>query len=211
MPYHSYIFFDGIPGAPKKAKEAFAKRIAKEKRVRTRAYATLGFKRGTHFMLHCNTKAPDIIQEFIRDLLHTELGKYLRISYTLLGMTRSSQYNPKKPPAQSAPEAPHRYLVVYPFTKTVEWHLLPYDERRAMMKAHVEVGRAYASSISQLLLYSFGIDDHEFIVSYQMDDLDEFQQLVMELRGTEGRRYTKNDTPIFTCTHMPVAEALEML
>jgi chlorite dismutase len=80
-----------------------------------------------------------------------------------------------------------------------------------MMKAHIDVGLKFSANISQLLLYSFGIDDHEFIVSYQMDTLEEFQTLVMELRGTEGRRYTKNDTPIFTCISMSLLDALSMV
>ena len=216
MPYHSYIFFDGSPSLQTiknfgGAQKEFAACALGRKDIRVRAYATLALKSSTRFMLHLNATQPAAMQELVRDLLHTRLGRHLNISYTLLGMTRASQYNPAKPPKQSAPDTPHRYLVVYPFTKTIEWHLLPYEERRAMMKAHVDVGRKYSSTISQLLLYSFGIDDHEFIVSYQMDDLEEFQTLVMELRGTEGRRYTKSDTPIFTCVHMPLGEALGML
>ena len=218
MPFHSYIFFDTEPGRepmPKallqKGKETFAAYIEGAGEVRTRSYATLALKSGTRFMLHMNAMTPDAIQLLVRDLLHTPLGSRLRISYTLLGQTRASQYNPARPPKASAPQGAHRYLVVYPFTKTVEWHLLPFEKRRALMKAHVDVGRKYSAAISQLLLYSYGIDDHEFIVSYQMDALEEFQTLVMEMRGTEARRYTLNDTPIFTCIHMPLEEALAML
>ena len=143
-------------------------------------------------------------------MLHTPLGKHLRVAHTLLGMTRSSQYR-SGPQKEADPEAPHQYLVVYPFTKTIEWHLLPKEERQKMMTDHIAVGRKYSQRISQLLLYSYGIDDQEFIVSYQTDSLEEFQALVMELRATEGRRYTLSDTPIFTCIHMPLQEALEML
>ena len=66
-----------------------------------------------------------------------------------------------------------------------------------MMMEHVKVGRKYGN-IKQLLAYSFGIDDQEFIVAYETDDLIEFQDLVMELRETEARRYTLRDTPIIT-------------
>jgi chlorite dismutase len=144
-------------------------------------------------------------------LLHTELGKRLRLTYTLFGLTRSSQYNPGHAPKEADQDLPHKYLVVYPFTKTVEWHLMPYDERRTIMKAHVGVGRKHSEKISQRLLYSYGIDDHEFIVSYYMDDLEAFQTLVMEMRETESRRHTKNDLPIFTGIHLPLKDALEML
>lgn len=218
MRYHSYIFFDAhktLNTLSEKElarhKGAFVTRMESTPGVRVRSYATLGLKAGTRFMLHMNADTPDVIQLLVRDLLHTELGRHLSIPYTFLGMTRSSQYNPKRPPKENAPDMPHRYLVVYPFTKTTEWHLLPYQKRRAVMKAHVDVGRVYSVHISQLLLYSYGIDDHEFIVSYQMDNLEEFQSLVMDMRETESRRHTKNDLPIFTCIHMPLADALTML
>ena len=79
------------------------------------------------------------------------------------------------------------------------------------MKSHVEVGREHSEKVSQRLLYSYGIDDHEFIVSYYVDDLEDFVQLVMDMRESESRRYTKNDLPIFTCIYMPLEEALDML
>jgi chlorite dismutase len=218
MPYHSYIFFDAEPSINtisettlQEAKKAFVECAEKSVDVRVIAYSTLALKRGTRFALHLNAKTPDETQLLVRNLLHTPLGKHLRVSYTLMGMTRASQYNPHHAPKESAPDASHRYLVVYPFTKTVEWHLMPYDERKDIMKAHVDVGRKYSATISQMLLYSYGIDDHEFIVSYQMDNLEEFQTLVMDMRGTESRRHTKNDLPIFTCIHMSLEEALDML
>jgi chlorite dismutase len=218
MRCHSYLFFDALPSVGSlsasrlaKAKKAFVASVKKRGDISVRSYATLALKPGTRFMLHVNADTLEAVQTLARDLLRTPLGAHLALAYTLTGMTRASQYNPARAPKESSPDTPHRYLVVYPFTKTTEWHLLSYDERRAIMKAHVEVGRKYSKQISQLLLYSYGIDDHEFIVSYYMDDLDAFQTLVMEMRGTESRRHTKNDLPIFTCIHMPLSEALEMI
>jgi chlorite dismutase len=218
MAHHSYIFFDSEPSIHSlspddldAAKKEFIACAQKNTTVSIQSYSTLAFKAGHRFALYIKADVPETIQLYVRDLMHTQLGKHLRIVYTLFGMTRPSPYNPAHAPKESAPETPHKYLVVYPFTKTVEWHLLPYDERRAVMKAHVDVGRKYHDKISQLLLYSYGVDDHEFIVSYQMDSLEEFQQLVMDMRATESRRATKNDLPIFLCMHMPLADALEML
>ena len=218
MPHHSYIFFDvreSIHDVPLSTcteyKKDFVAYLTKTKGIHVYTYATLGLKPNTRFMFHIHATTVDEVQIFLRDLLKTDLGRYLTITHTLMGMTRSSQYNPHHAPQESIPETPHRYLVVYPFTKTIEWHLLPYEERRNIMKAHVEVGKKFSSDISQLLLYSFGIDDHEFIVSYQMDSLEPFQTLVMELRGTEARRYTQNDVPIFTCIRMSETETIEMI
>jgi chlorite dismutase len=218
MPYHNYIFFDIEPSIHAlnsaellSAKQAFVECVERCTNVQVRSYALLGMKTGMRFMLDLQAASPKDTQALLRNVVHTTLGRHLRVAYTLLGNTRSSEYNPTKPPVASVSEAPHIYLIIYPFTKTIAWHLLSYDERKNMMKAHIEVGRKFSSSISQLLLYSFGIDDHEFIVSYQTDELEDFQTLVMELRNTEARRYTEKDTPIFTCIHMPLQEALDMV
>ena len=68
-----------------------------------------------------------------------------------------------------------------------------------------------AENIRQILVHSFGMDDQEFIVSYETEDLLDFQSLVMALRATDGRVYTLRDTPIFTCVHRPLREALELV
>jgi chlorite dismutase len=217
-PFHSYVFFDVRPNADgvclpatDTEKESFIACLSSKSDVAWLAYGMLGFKSGMRFMVHTTGPSAEVLQDHLHDLIHTPLGMRLSISYTLFGMTKPSQYNPTHAPEASVFDAPHTYLVVYPFTKTTEWHLMPYDERRNIMKGHVDVGRKYSETISQMLLYAYGIDDHEFIVSYQMDSLPLFQQLVMDMRATESRRYTKNDLPIFMCMHVPIEKALGMV
>ena len=59
--------------------------------------------------------------------------------------------------------------------------------------------------------YSFGLDDQEFVVSFECDDPGEFLDLVQELRTSESSAFTLRDTPIFTCVAMSVARALDAL
>ena len=78
------------------------------------------------------------------------------------------------------------------------------------MANHIEVGRRYPE-ISINTAYSFGLDDQEFVVSFECDDPGEFLDLVQELRGTESSSYTLRDTPIFTCVAMSLGRALDAL
>jgi chlorite dismutase len=103
-----------------------------------------------------------------------------------------------------------RYLIVYPFVKSIDWYLTPADERQKVMAGHMKVGHRHPA-VRQLLAYSFGLDDQEFIVAYETDDLVDFQDLVRELRETESRRATIRDTPIITGIHRPPAQILAML
>ena len=78
------------------------------------------------------------------------------------------------------------------------------------MAEHIEIGRRYPE-ITINTSYSFGLDDQEFVVSFECDDPGEFLDLVQELRTSESSAYTLRDTPIFTCVAMSVPRALDAL
>ena len=78
-----------------------------------------------------------------------------------------------------------------------------------MMNEHIRIGKQYPE-ITQLLLYSFGLQDQEFIVVYEMDDLAQFSDLVYELRDSEARRFTERDTPLYTGIYHSAEETLAL-
>ncbi|HWP37025.1 MAG TPA: chlorite dismutase family protein [Gemmatimonadales bacterium] len=134
---------------------------------------------------------------------------HIELRDVLWGFTRQSQYTKTKSQQELNPFALDRlpYLIVYPFVKTTEWYLRSRDERQAMMAGHIKVGKQY-KDISQLLLYSFGLQDQEFVVVYETGDLTRFMELVNELRSTEARRYTARDWPLHTGVYQPGLDAL---
>lgn len=124
---------------------------------------------------------------------------------TLWGVTKPSVYTRGKSPQELDALAPERkpYLIVYPFAKTAEWYLMSKDARQGMMNEHIRKGKEFPD-ITQLLLYSFGLQDQEFVVVYETDDITRFSDLVHYLRDTEARRFTLRDTPIVTAIHRTV-------
>jgi chlorite dismutase len=134
---------------------------------------------------------------------------YLRTAHSLWGFTRPSQYTKTRSTQEIDPfsETRRRYLVIYPFVKTTGWYLMGRESRQGMMNEHIRIGKQY-EDISQLLLYSFGLQDQEFVVVYELDDLARFSDLVNELRSTDGREYTLRDTPLHTAIYHPVEETL---
>jgi len=120
-------------------------------------------------------------------------------AHVLWGMTRPSEYSKAKSAQEVDPYSPERtpYLVMYPFTKTADWYLLGRETRQGMMNEHIRIGKQFIE-IKQLLLYSFGLQDQEFVVVYETHDLGLFSRLVYDLRDTEARRYTAGDTPLHT-------------
>jgi chlorite dismutase len=218
--YHSYLFFhvsNAFYQLPKtqqtKQKDAFHALLAKQEHLSISTYATLGFKVTTTFMLWCWAADPADTQTLLRDILHTGFGQWLTISYSYFGIVRESQYSGRiGKPDQVIQNFTERlpYLVLYPFTKTTEWYQLDFENRKSIMGQHIKTG-VTRPAIRQCLLYSYGIDDYEFLVSYETETLEEFQDLIIEMRKTIGRKYTLSDTPIFTCIYKPLTELVEWL
>ena len=130
---------------------------------------------------------------------------------SLWGFTRPSQYSKARSKQEMDPFADIRkpYLVIYPFSKTAAWYLMSREARQGMMNEHIRIGKQY-DDISQLLLYSFGLQDQEFVVVYETDDLARFSDLVNELRDTEARRHTLLDTPVHAAIYHPAEETLRL-
>ena len=130
------------------------------------------------------------------------------IPYSFLGMRKSSEYSEDE---RAVPRAfKGKYVFVYPFVKSREWYALAAEERWRIMQGHIQVGREYPT-VDNHTSYSFGLDDQEFVVAFDTDDVGTFLDLVQRLRSTEASRYTVRDTPSFTCIRMSLERALNAL
>ena len=174
-----------------------------------RAYSTVGTRGDTDLMLLSQSPVLEDIHTFHVVLAQSGLAKWASTPHSYLAMTKPSPYSE----AEARPEictSERRYLIVYPLDKKREWYRLSIDERRRVMGEHIEIGRRHPE-ITINTAYSFGLDDQEFVVSFECDDPGEFLDLVQELRGSESSAYTLRDVPIFTCVAMSVARALDAL
>jgi len=175
--------------------------------IRPRSYSLVGTRGDVDFLLWTITDSLETIQGFHSDLLKTEIGKYLSTPYSYLAMLRPSEYFER--PSEKDPVG-SKYLFVYPFTKKREWYGIPFEERRRIMKDHVQAGQKYPS-VTIHTSYSFGIDDYEFILSFETDHPEDFLNLVMDLRTTEASKYTALETPIFTCLNVELEKMLDLV
>jgi chlorite dismutase len=179
-----------------------------------RPYSLMGTRGDCDAMLWQVAENVDTLQAVETALFSTKLGGYLTTPHSYLGVTKRSIYEfPILPDGEDrtviAP-SDSRYLFVYPFIKKREWYALPFERRQAAMNDHVRIGRKYPS-IRINTIYSFGLDDQEFVVAFEGDDPAAFVDLVMELRETEASAYTERDVPVFTCVQMSLWEVLDTL
>jgi len=174
-----------------------------------RAYSTVGTRGDTDLLLLAQGPTLDDIHTFHVVLAQSGLAGWAAVPHSYLAMTRRSPYSETEARTEIC-VSERSYLFVYPFWKKREWYRLPADERQRIMDEHIEIGRRYPE-ITINTAYSFGLDDQEFVVSFEADEPGRFLDLVQELRSSESSAYTLRDTPIFTCVAMSVAKALDAL
>ena len=192
--------------------DAFSSTLAADESLVTHTYSTLGLRAGVDVLLWRLAPSLEVLERSAAALLGSGTGRWLTISHSFLGLIVPSQYV-KRPTTQEQSMFTgerSKYLVVYPFTKDTAWYLMSQSARQGVMNEHMRIGHDYPQ-VRQLLANSFGLDDMDFLVAYETDDLPAFSQLVRDLRGTESRRSTVRDTPILTAVHHSPQEIGELL
>jgi chlorite dismutase len=178
-------------------------------------FSLVGLRGDSDFLVLAESKDLLAFQDLVSRISQTTLGRYLDMPYSYLAMTRRSHYLGSHVHAGQEgdgdrPAPGSKFIFVYPFVKKREWYGLPFVERQRIMGEHFKVGHKYPK-IRINTGYSFGIDDQEFVLSFEGDDPAEFLALVEELRGTEASKYTALETPIFTCVRTSAARLLDLL
>ncbi len=179
-----------------------------------RSYSLMGLRADADFMLWRIGYDLDAFEAMTGALLNTGLGKYLTVTYSYFALSRRSIYVGEHTPGWENRRyiipGEGDYLFVYPFVKSRSWYQLPLDERQRMMNQHMQIGRKHYP-VKNNTAYCFGIDDYEFILSFEAESPQKFQDLMMELRESEASSYTELDTPIFTCRRRTLPEILRTL
>ena len=196
------------------AKEESAKEVENviiNSGIRFRSYSTLGLRGDVEFLFWFAAETVEEIQDVMSKLYLTVFGKYIIPSRVYLSCTRSSTYARKGTlPSFVLGNEPQKYVVVYPFTKTREWYLVPQAQRQKMMDQHINVSEKYPQ-VTLNTTYSFGIDDQDFMLAFECDDLRDFQNLIMELRQTKVSAYVAIDTPMITCVKKDIVPIITSL
>ena len=203
------------PNAKDDARKGFLEALGRASSIRLSFFSLVGIRGDVDFMILADSLSLDAHQAFTASLLATKMGRYLETPFSYLAMTRRSHYiGSHKHPGQEGsveePQSTSKFLFVYPFIKKREWYRIPFEERRRIMAEHFKIGHKYPA-IKIHTGYSFGLDDQEFVLSFEGDDPSEFLALVEELRGSEASVYTQLETPIFTCRRVEPERLLALL
>ncbi len=190
-------------------------RAAQDEAVRVHAYSLVGTRGDADLLLWCVAEDLEPIRELESRLAGTRLWSHATRPYAYLAARRRSPYLGEHTHAsgenvrvEAGPMGDTPYVVIYPMTKKRSWYALPHEERTRIMAGHFAVGHRYPD-IRIHTAYSFGIDDNEFVVAFEVPDVRRFLTLVADLRETESSAYTEKETPIFVGAAMPLERALD--
>lgn len=176
-------------------------------KMKVRVYSTLGLRDDSEFMLWMISESVEKMQVLASKIYLTVFGKYIESSKVYLSSYRPSVYSKrsKMTPGyllddNKKENEPMKYAIVYPFIKSREWYLLPFEDRMKMMDEHITVGRKFPQ-VRLNTSYSFGIGDQDFMLAFETNDLMIFQDLIVQLRETRVSRYVVKDTPMIVCIY----------
>ncbi|HEX4109807.1 MAG TPA: chlorite dismutase family protein [Solirubrobacteraceae bacterium] len=172
------------------------------------SFSLVGTRGDAELLLVAEAGNLDRIHEFHVVLLQSGLMRWAEQPYSFLGMRKTSEYSDE---VRAIPRPFRgRYVFVYPFVKSRQWYALPAEERWRIMQQHIAIGKEYPG-VDNHTTYCFGLDDQEFVVAFDTDDIGTFLDLVQRLRTTEASAFTVRDTPSFTCVATSLPRALGAL
>ncbi|MCS3780042.1 hydrogen peroxide-dependent heme synthase [Tsukamurella ocularis] len=178
--------------------EAFFAKIQEDDLVVRGVYNVAGMRADADFMIWWHAEKLEDLQaaynEFRRS---TALGRASDPVWSSTALHRPAEFNKSHIPAFLAGEDPGAYICVYPFVRSLEWYLLPDDERRKMLADHGRAARGYPD-VRANTVPAFALGDYEWLLAFEAPEMHRIVDLMRDLRATDARRHTREETPFFS-------------
>ncbi len=174
-------------------------------------YDIAGMRADADFMVWTHAERIEELQATYSDFRRTTaLGKASTPVWSNSALHRPAEFNKSHVPAFIAGEDPGAYICVYPFVRSIDWYLLPDDERRTMLADHGKAARGY-KDVRANTVPSFALGDYEWILAFEADELYRIVDLMRHLRGTEARRHVREEIPFYTGPRVEVGDLVASL
>lgn len=161
-------------------------------------YDVAGLRADADFMIWTHAEHLEDLQKLYADFRRTTiLGRACDPTWSNVALHRPAEFNKSHVPAFVAGEEPGKYICVYPFVRSLEWYLLPDEDRRKMLADHGKAGRGYPD-VRANTVPAFALGDYEWILAFEAPALDRIVDLMRDLRATEARMHVREETPFFT-------------
>jgi hydrogen peroxide-dependent heme synthase len=184
---------------------------AADKGIVTRGcYDIQGLRADADFMFWWVAPTSDDLQDLYARFRRTRLGRCSEPVWSVMALHRPAEFNKSHIPAFLAGEEPRAYVSVYPFVRSYQWYLLDPAERRRLLAEHGMMAREYPD-VRANTVACFSLNDYEWILAFEADELHRIVDLMRHLRGAEARLHTRVEIPFYTGRRKPVGELVASL
>jgi hydrogen peroxide-dependent heme synthase len=166
-------------------------------------YDIQGLRADADFMFWWIAPTSDDLQDLYVRFRRTRLGRCSQPVWSVMALHRPAEFNKSHIPAFLAEEEPRAYVSVYPFVRSYQWYLLDPAERRRLLAEHGMMAREYPDVRSNTVA-CFSLNDYEWILAFEADELHRIVDLMRHLRGAEARLHTRVEIPFYTGRRKPV-------
>jgi hydrogen peroxide-dependent heme synthase len=173
-------------------------------------YDIQGLRADADFMFWWVAPTSDDLQDLYVRFRRTRLGRCSEPVWSVMALHRPAEFNKSHIPAFLAEEEPRAYVSVYPFVRSYQWYLLDPAERRRLLAEHGMMAREYPD-VRANTVACFSLNDYEWILAFEADELHRIVDLMRHLRGAEARLHTRVEIPFYTGRRKPVGELVGSL
>ena len=174
-------------------------------------YDVSGLRADADFMIWWHAETIEELQAaYKRFRRETALGGACDPFWSAAALHRPAEFNKSHIPAFLAGEDPGAYVCVYPFVRSLDWYLLPDEERRKMLKDHGMAAHSYAD-VRANTVPAFALGDYEWLLAFEAPEMIRIVDLMRDLRATEARMHVREETPFFSGPRVEVTALIDAL
>jgi chlorite dismutase len=173
-------------------------------------YDVSGLRSDADLMVWLTGDDAQRLQSALRSLRRTAPLAALAPRWNALGVHRDAEFTRDHAPSFMRGLPPKQWVSVYPFVRSLDWYILPEDERRGMLADHGMKGRDHPQ-VQPNTVAAFALGDYEWILALEADDPIHLVDMMRHLRATEARRHVREEVPFFTGRLITLDELTEVL
>lgn len=172
-------------------------------------YDTAGYRAEADLLFWALSDNPDDLQTAYHLLLNSKLGEFLNPCWSVICTHMVAEFNDRHLPACFGGRGPRNYMAVYPFVRSYDWYYLHPNKRSAMLAEHGRNGKDYMD-VCVSTLANFALNDYEWTVTLESDDISRIVGLMRKQRECEARLHVREETPFFTGKRLSLSEWVEL-
>ena len=185
------------------AKQEFENGIARhQEKLFLRTYQINGLRSDCDFLMWRISNDLEHLQDMCAKTFLDGVGKYLSPVHSFIGLYHQKPNTLKEDlDFGFIPKdifGKFKFMLVHPVIKSQLWYELSDEERENLIQERGKVVSKH-TDVSEHFFSSYGLDDHELVVTREAKNLQELLMATKELKTQKIKNFTLTDRPVLMC------------